>query len=329
MGLGLLTLVFVSFFLYNKIMKKFFTFTIVCMFVSIAQAQTPVKILRQGAKARAVVPTSAVENATIAHYNGVHGALMGIDYQLVREMTKAADTQVVPVKTLSKRNWLEQQKRNYKAAQLKKQRHRQQFQALQKMLKEQELELAKVALPPLVETKKFQTNDFADFVPVPRQQPKPTVPYVAQPGSIAYRGLALAVDGNSVRNILKNGLRVQDAGEENSTLRLAYASHGGYDAMRFLLENPVTNLTYGPKSAAAWGARRLSIDLPILTLVKVKGTFVGDSLETVTEDIPASDIEELAVRLNLEGNLTWCKVTLNEDDSFTLTPYEPFYKEKK
>ena len=254
---------------------------------------------------------------------------MGVDYHLTANTYQTVVNKTSAQTAAKRRTWWEQQKRNLKAAQLKKQRRQQHFQALKAELEQQEVELAKAALPPLLEEQKFQVNDFSDFVPVARQQPKPMVPYVAQPGTIAYRGLALATDGNSVRNILKNGLRLQDAGEENSTLRLAYASHGGYDAMRFLLENPVTNLTYGPRSAASWGARRLAQDLPILTIVKVKGTFDGDSLETVTEDIPASQIEELAVRLNLNGNLTWCKVTLQPDDTFMLTPYEPFYDVQK
>ena len=307
-------------------MKKFFTLFIILSLSALLHAQAPAKITRQVAKKLVEKPTVGV--GTLSHYGGARGALMGVDYHLTPR-TYQTVVNKTPAQTATPRPWLEQQKRNLKAAQLKKQRRQQQFQALKTALDEQELELAKAALPPLLEEQKFQVNDFSDFVPVARQQPKPMVPHVPQPGTIAYRGLALATDGNSVRNILKNGLRLQDAGEENSTLRLAYASHGGYAAMRFLLENPVTNLTYGPRSAASWGARRLAQDLPILTIVKVKGTFDGDSLETVTEDIPASQIEELAVRLNLNGNLTWCKVTLQPDDTFILTPYEPFYDVQK
>lgn len=303
-------------------MKKIWMVGIVLIFnVAVYAQTTSAKVTRQVAKVLVEKPT--VSAGTLSYYGGARGGMMGVDYYLQRKA--ASQIQSIP----AQRSWLEQQKRNWKAAQLKKQRHQQQFQALKAELDQQELELAKAALPPLVEAQKFQVNDFNDFVPVARQQPKPAVPYAAELGTIAYRGLALASDGNSVRNILKNGLRLQDAGEENSTLRLAYASHGGYDAMRFFLENPVTNLTYGPNSASSWGARRLSNDLPILTLVKVRGSFDGSSLEVATEDIPASQIEELAVRLNLNGNLTWCKVTLEEDDTFILTPYEPFYELQK
>ena len=284
------------------------------------QAQPPLKAVRQVTKA--AVKPSIVRTGTLSRYNGINGAVMGVDYYLQRSV---AQTQL-PVVT--QRSWLEQQKRDWKAWQIKRQRHLAQEQILKKALAEKEYQKALASLPRLQQTQAFEVSDFSAYVPTPNQLPKPTVPFAANPGNIAYRGLALAADGTSVANILKNGLRLQDVGEDNNTLRIAYASHGGYAAIKSVLE-PVTNLTYGPNSAASWGASRLSNNLPILTVVKVRGTFEGSSVEIATEDIPASQIEEVIVRLNIEENSTWCKVELNEDNTFTLTPYEPNYQPDK
>ena len=40
------------------------------------------------------------------------------------------------------------------------------------------------------------------------------------------------------------------------------------------------------------------------------------------KDIAVHDIEEVIVRVNLQGNLTWCRVILNPDNTLTLIPYE-------
>lgn len=271
---------------------------------------------------------SAVSQGTLSHYGGITGAGMGVDFHLTRVSTQALGTASQAPKTLSapNRSWATQQIRNIKAYQIKKERRQQE--QLRKQAQEK-FELAMQEMPLLLTEKSFDATDLSAYIPQHNQQPKPTVPFLPLAGEVAYRGLSLSADGDSIRNILTNGLRLQDAGEENSTLRLAYASHGGYYAMRHLLENPVTNITYGPNSAATWGAKHLGHSLPILTIVKIKGNFLGDSMETVTEDIPASQIEELVVRLNLDDNLTWCKVQLNPDNSFTLTPYEPKYKSKE
>lgn len=301
-------------------MKKITVLFIVLSAGTLLQAQTPAKIVRQAAKAAVAKP--AVRAGTLSRYNGINGAVMGVDYYLQRNI---AQTQLPAA---AQRSWLEQQKRDMKAWQIKHQRHLAQQQIAKRALAEKEYQKALASLPRLQPTQTFKVANFSAHVPTLNQLPKPTVPFAANPGNIAYRGLALAADGSSVANILKNGLRLQDAGEDSNTLRIAYASHGGYDAIKSVLD-PVTNLTYGPNSAVSWGAKRLSNDLPILTIVKIRGTFEGTSVEIATEDIPASQIEEVIVRLNIEGKSTWCKVELNEDNTFTLTPYEPNYPPSK
>ncbi len=261
---------------------------------------------------------SAVTHGTLSHYGGAHGALTGIDYTLARKPAASLAANQAARASLPKRSWLTQTARNWKAWNLRRQRRNAE-------IERKALEQAKAALPSLQSGQSFVVKDLVDFTPVPHQQPKPSVPFVAEPGDIAFRGLALANDGEAIRNILTNGLRLKDVGEENSTLRIAYASPGGYYAIKFFIENPVINVTYGPKSAAYWGARRLDPDLPMLTIIKIRGKFIGDSMETIVEDIPASDIEEVVTRLNINGQLTWCKVKLNEDNTFTLTPYERIF----
>lgn len=258
----------------------------------------------------------------ISYYGGSRAAIMGADFHLALAEEAARVNVSASVGRAANRSWLTQQQRNFKAWQLKKEHAHAQKLHAQEMEELAAIETAKAAAPKLLPEYALVVEDFTAFIPQTNQQPKPDMPFVAEPGTIAYRGLALSADANAVRNILTNGLLLKDAGEENSTLRIAYASHGGYSAVKHFLENPVTNITYGPHSAASWGAKRMEAALPILTVVKIRGTFTGSSMEVVTEDIPASQIEEVIVRLDLGGTLTWCKVELNEDNSLTLTPYQ-------
>lgn len=306
--------------------KRFITLAVLlCLTTPILQAQAFGKAAgKLGKKAyhEQVRANSPVTHGTLSHYGGIHGALTGIDYSLAPKRPSVAETTTAPTR---KRSWAAQTARNWKAWNLRRQRRQVERRTLQAEIERQALEQAKAALPSLQHEESFVVTDLEQFIPVPKQQPKPSVPFVAEPGDIAFRGLALASDGAAIRNILTNGLRLKDVGEENSTLRIAYASPGGYYAIKFFIENPVINVTYSPKSAVYWGARRLGPDLPMLMIIKIRGKFVGDSMEVVVEDIPASDIEEVITRLNINGKLTWCKVKLNEDNTFTLTPYERIF----
>ena len=300
---------------------------LLCTTTPLLQAQGFVKLPGKAGKQakrayhEQVRANSAVTHGRLSHYGGAHGALNGVDYSLARRSFSSASTPAQVTAARAQRSLATQALRNIKAWNLHSQRRKLDQAALQAEIERKSLEQAKAALPKLQHDQAFVVANLNNFIPAP-QQPRPLNPFVNEPGTIAFRGLALSSDGNSIRNILVNGLRLQDVGNENSTLRIAYASPGGYYAIRFLVENPVNNLTYGFNSAVRWGSRRLTTDLPILTVAKVRGEFDGDSMETVVTDIPASDIEEMVVRLNIRGNLTWCKIELNTDGTFTITPYE-------
>lgn len=305
-----------------------FVFSTLCTL----QAQVPAKI----SEAAKTLESSSKVAQKLSRYNGNLGAVSGIDFYLLQDAaTRAvaqasfpATTQEIKSVPKPERSWFTQQVRDIKAGQLKRQRKQQQLAEKKAQLAAQELEAVKANLPPLIVEGSFTVADFTDLVPS-GEQANPIVPFVAEPKKIAYRGMALDTDAEAIRNIIKNGLRLQDAGKENSTLRMAYASHTGWRTMSHIAQNPVTNITDSPTAAAAWGIRRLSAKKPILTIVKIKGEFEGTTIEIVTTDIPADQIEEVAVRVNINGNLMWCKTQLNEDGSLTLTPYEPRYNTAK
>ena len=305
-------------------MKRLFIIVSVLLCVSAAYAQIG-KVASKAAK----LPQKSVTayRPPISYYAGSRGAVMGVDFHLTRAAATATAQTTgshidLPVSAPITRSWLTQQQRNLKAWQLKRERTQIHLAQLKKAEHLAAIEAAKATAPQLLPEDAFTVANFANYLPLTHQQPKPDMPFVAEPTTVAFRGLALGSDGDAIRNILTNGLLLKDAGEENSTLRIAYASHGGYDAIKHFVDHPVTNVTYGPQSAASWGARRLGNSVPILTVVKIRGSFVGNSMEVVTQDIPASQIEEIIVRLNLNGTLTWCKVELNADETFTLTPYQ-------
>lgn len=175
--------------------------------------------------------------------------------------------------------------------------------------------------PKLLEEQAFVTEDFTQLIPAPKGKDEaPTlIPFQNQRGLI-YRGLALNADGKAIRNILENGLRVQDSGEESNTLRIAYASRGGPSAVKTVLD-PVINLTSGPNSASSWAAKRMRHQ-DIRVVVVVHSQEQG-SIIVETKDIPPADIYAVTALLNIDGTRTWCKVEL-EGENFRITPYVPF-----
>lgn len=315
-------------------MKRLFAIvTFVCSMTGILNAQVPA-VLEQTTRGM-LEKTPTVTAGVLSRYGGNLAAVSGVDFYLV-QAAQQTNIGVITTPASSRiatpaleRSWLTQQKRNIKAWQLKQQRQKQQLALQEIQLEELKLRLAKEKLPPLLHEKSFTVASLENLVPTSQQMPNPVVPFVTEPKKIAYRGLALSSDGSAIKNLLQNGLRLQDAGKENSTLRMAYSSHTGWKTMAQIAKNPVTNISNTPQDAANWGARRLNKDRPILTLIKIKGEFQGKSIEIVTTDIPADQIEEIAVRLNIDGNLTWCKVQLGEDGALLLTPYAPHYQTAK
>lgn len=173
--------------------------------------------------------------------------------------------------------------------------------------------------PRLQETYSFPAADFTRLIPAKLESGEEPVliPFQNQRGLI-YRGLALNADGAAVRNILKNGLRVQDVGKESNTL---IASMAGPMSRSAAVRAPITNLTDAASSAVMWAEKRLGDgQIPVITVVK--STQKGDII-TTDRDIPAEDIYAVVALLNINGKRTWCKVELDGDD-FRITPYVPF-----
>ncbi|MBR2082931.1 MAG: hypothetical protein IJ876_08035 [Elusimicrobiaceae bacterium] len=276
-----------------------------------AWAQTPTRVTRQVVKV--LVEQSAVSKGTISRYAGAHGALMGIDYQLQHNMPK---TRVL--ETTVQRSWLEQQQRNFKAAQLKRQRRMRDTQLQQEAQELAAREAILATLPKANPEHAFVRNDFTDLLP--DQMPPSDLPLVAEPGTL-FRGLALATDGQAVANILQNGLLLADTGTEANTRNLAFAG-GTRGAVQAISNHPVTNLTSFPVNAANWAVKRLTPEKPLVAVVAVNGQTQAGKIVLASEDIPASQITHFIVPLNVEASTVWCNVELQPDGDFLITPYD-------
>lgn len=261
--------------------------------------------------------------APLSRYGGTHGALLGVDYYLTREPAPLS-TKSLPLTaaTRPKRSIFNRLQRNLKAWHLHQKRKRLDLLALRENLEKQAIANAKANLPALQPERAFTVENLQNIVPIHTQQPVPEIPFVAEPGKIAFRGLALRADATAIRNILTNGLRTQDVGGNNSAF-LHSISAGMQGITRQLSALPSISITHHPAKANKWGEIRLHPQKnPILTIVKIKGDFQGQPVEFVMKDIAVHDIEEVIVRVNLQGNLTWCRVILNPDNTLTLIPYE-------
>ena len=133
-----------------------------------------------------------------------------------------------------------------------------------------------------------------------------------------YRGLGLAADGASLRNILENGLLIKDVGRNSNDRRLAYASAGGMAALKAVARERVTNLTDSPDSALHYAWRHAGNGLVVM--VSVKESVERGAIVTVAHDIPAEQIHEVIALLEVNGKPAWCKIEPAED-GFKITPY--------
>lgn len=145
----------------------------------------------------------------------------------------------------------------------------------------------------------------------------PPLPFVRHPHYM-YRGLGLAADGASLRNILENGLLIKDVGRNSNDRRLAYASAGGMAALKAVARERVTNLTDSPDSALHYAWRHAGNGLVVM--VSVKESVERGAIVTVAHDIPAEQIHEVIALLEVNGKPAWCKIEPAED-GFKITPY--------
>jgi len=167
----------------------------------------------------------------------------------------------------------------------------------------------------------FTTADLTPFK-VPLSQfdtPAPAIPFQRQRGFI-YRGMGLSADGTAIRNILQNGLRVQDVGPNANTLRFALAGARARGALS-QLSKPITNLTSDPNAAVFYATRRLT-ENHVGVVAVVKSAKEGNII-IETENIPAAKIYAVAALLYINGERVWCKIE-PDGTNFRVTPYEPW-----
>ncbi|MBR4356272.1 MAG: hypothetical protein IKP96_06910 [Elusimicrobiaceae bacterium] len=212
-------------------------------------------------------------------------------------------------KSDSGRSWLEQQKRNFKAWQLKRQHARQL--ALQQKI---------AALPELQTDQMFLATSLDGFQINPKTiKDIPALPYIQQDGFL-YRGLGLSKNGRRIRNILENGLRTQDVDSESNCLLMALSASGRSAAA--VSGKKLTNLTQSPELAMSYALQRSRIaDNFLPVMVAVTGEQQHGYIVQVEHDIPADQIDSVIALLSLDGMPTWCLLQW-EGEQFVITPFE-------
>ena len=182
---------------------------------------------------------------------------------------------------------------------------------------------AKIPTPRALEKQKVALMSFENLETSTSNVP--LLPWKKEPGTL-YRGMALSVNGAAMRNILENGLRIEDVGPKSHDLSIIYATATFPRALKDLPKKPVTNLTNNPKTALFYAtARRAKGSL--MVLVKVSGIAEDKDIVQVAEDIPASQIEEMIACVSWNGTPVWARVKLHEN-GFELTPYTPITTRK-
>lgn len=283
-------------------MKKIYLFLLASMVAITVQAQTPAKTVRQGVKAA----TSAAPRTTPGAFTTGRAQLPhGLDRQITQTVANAPHVH---------RSWMIQQARNYKAWQLKRQRRLRDAQALKLAQQAQELQARRAALPPLRPEQAFETDDFTPFVT--QELPSAPLPLLEEPG-VLYRGLSLPADGTAVKNILTHGLLLKDLGSHATTKLLAVSggTRGTVSAVK-----PITNLTSLPQDAVYWATQHK--DHALWVVVSVEGISQSGKIVMYSADIPASQITQVLIPLQLNAVPTWCKISLTQDGRFWVTPYQ-------
>lgn len=292
-------------------MKHLTTLFIFIFCVSTLQAIPPVK--PTGKTVQKLTRAAGAARGVRAPYHGTHGAVMGVNYYLLRNMPTPAATAAVR----AQRPWWEQVQRNFTAWKLKHQRRQRDLllqKAEQARLAREQLE---ATLPKLVPQDAFETADFAALLT--DQIPPQELPLLMQP-DVLYRGLAVSGDGEALKNILQNGLLLKDAGTEANTRHIAM-SGGSRGALSALAKRPITNLTSFPVNAAEWATKRLTEEKQLLVVVGVGGQTRSGKIVTIDQDIPAAQITHVVVPLQTAQGAVWCEISLTQDGQFLAIPY--------
>ena len=262
----------------------------------------------------AAAQRASIRRAIPAQFMAMHhslvseGAMVGtIAWPLERQVLPSPIEVIEPAAPQT-RSWLEQQQRNFKAWQLKRE-HAKQL-ALRQQI---------AALPQLQTEQLFRVNSLEGLLTGPvALRDIPALPYIERPGYL-YRGLSLHQDGQSVRNILENGLRTDDAGDHSNYLLMALASSGRSAAA--VAGKKFTNLTQAPDVALGYALRRSYTEDSFPVLVAVTGEENYGPIVQVDHDIPAEQITSLVALLRVNDQPTWCLLQW-EDGAFQITPFK-------
>ncbi len=310
-------------------MKRFFTFLILWLCTATLHAQLPVQIARQTVRTAVADSPSMLTQRTLMTIQSAGMPEMAsaiemeiMKQQLLRQQTAAPVVPETPLPAqattrTAQHAWPVQKFRDYKAAQLKKQRRKRDAKNQQDRQALEQAAALRARLPQLDPARAFETQDFTPLITdqISTQQ----LPLLERPG-VLYRGMALEDDGSSVQNILQNGLRLQDLGSHATTKLLAMSGgmRGTVSATR-----PVTNLTSIPSEALYWATQRIESGKPLLVIMAVTGQHQSGKVVLLSQDIPADQISHVVVPLQVEGKPTWCNVQLTDAGTFLVTPYQP------
>lgn len=284
-------------------MKKIYLFGVLFLSAVVIHAQTPAKTLAKGGKA--LVSPRTITRISPNVPKGVSPHFSATLEHQTQQAARANRTH---------RNWLTRQVRDYKAWQLKRQRRARDAQHLKLRAQQQALEAQRAALPPLLPERAFQTDDFTPFIT--QELPSAPLPLLEEPG-VLYRGLSLPADGTAVKNILTHGLLLKDLGSHATTKLLAVSggTRGTVSAVK-----PITNLTSLPQDAVYWATQHKGHALWVV--VSVEGISQSGKIVMYSADIPASQITQVLIPLQLNAVPTWCKISLTQDGRFWVTPYQ-------
>lgn len=143
-----------------------------------------------------------------------------------------------------------------------------------------------------------------------------------------YRGMGL--HESALRNVLKNGLRVQDSGKHSNDLDVTtrLTTMGTMPVSSQMMKDMdirQTYLTPNAQETLHYAYMYSFEEGKIPVVVTVRGWRKGNSHHVFREDIPASDFVEVSALIQgPQGEPVWCSVTLAKDgSSFVFTPYVP------
>lgn len=161
----------------------------------------------------------------------------------------------------------------------------------------------------------YHLDQLPDQLPTPIQLPAFPLP---QNANNMYRGMALESPNEQLKYILKNGLEVHKCQFEN------FASYDGITCA-----GPAVYASSDPNLALGYTNVRLNDEsnarFPVLFHLKR----LGNSLTvSIPHDVPPQWIEQVSTVLNVNGQLRWGELKLDEKGQFLFIPY-PLSKPKK